>query len=148
MVLCCGWLLVLAREGAVCWQCGPAAELVSCSFRSPCLEILPLTDPHPGLLPSPSVTSPPHAPRASSPACLSFPSQPGQPCREAPREHPHRTLCLSAAPSCSLQERPGQLRAIPGKPKNATAESVPRLCLHKAITGLPQHSPATTSLQG
>lgn len=46
---------MLAREGAACWQCGPAAGLAPCSFGGPCSGTLPtpLTHVYPGLLPSP-----------------------------------------------------------------------------------------------
>lgn len=40
------------------------------------------------------------------------------------------------------QERPEQLRAIPGEPKNAVAKPVLRPCLHQAIARLPQQTPA------
>lgn len=102
----CSWGSVTG--GCWCWPgkqlcAGPVARLASCSFRSPCLAMLstPLTHPHPWA-PAVTATSPPCAPRAKSPTCLTFPSQPGQSCREAPREHPHGTLRLSGAPSCSL----------------------------------------------
>lgn len=51
----------------------------------------------------------------------------GQLCFEQSRHQ--GTARPSEAPSCSVQERPGQLRAIPGEPKNTMAESAQRPAL-------------------